>query len=202
MKSNNFNQWLIPYVHWSATRLAKKLGWAGLLGVGLILACIAFTGLKLVPTKQLILQQKNQFQAQQNEYRKPHAKEVTSVNPKADIAKFYAIFPQSSQLAESLKCIQNSAIKNKLMLNRGDYKFTLSPKTLTAVSNNNTLARYEIQLPMTGQYIQIRSFVDEVLLQLPTLLLSDMQIKRENSLSSAVDARLTFVLLVKGETWQ
>jgi Tfp pilus assembly protein PilO len=202
MKSNTLNQLLFPYVYWYATRLTRKLGWAGLIGVGLILASIAFTGFKLTPTKQLILQQKMQFQAQQNGNLRPHAKDVTSINPQVDIAKFYANFPQSSQLAASLKRIQNSAIKNKLVLNRGDYKFTLSPKTLVASSNNNTLARYEIQLPMTGQYIQIRSFVDEVLLQLPTLVLSDMQIKRESSSSSAVDARLTFVLLVMGETWQ
>jgi hypothetical protein len=202
MKSNTLNQLLFPYVYWYATRLTRKLGWAGLIGVGLILASIAFTGFKLTPTKQLVLQQKKQFQEMQNDNLRPHAKEATSVNPKVDIAKFYAIFPKSSQLATSLKLIQNSAIKNKLVLNRGDYKFTLSPKNLMATSNNNTLARYEIQLPITSQYIQIRSFVDGILLQLPTLVLSDMQIKRENSLSSAVDARLTFVLLVKGETWQ
>ena len=87
------------------------------------------------------------------------------------------------------------------MLNRGDYKLT-QIKPTPANSNPGQLSRYEIVLPVTGQYCQIRQFITQVLYQTPALALSEMQIKRENTLRPTVEARLVFVLMLQGGQWK
>ena len=67
-------------------------------------------------------------------------------------------------------------------------------------SNQATLARYEIVLPVTGQYVQIRQFIAQVLHELPALALSDLQLKRESAQSHSVEARLIFVLLLNNNS--
>jgi hypothetical protein len=52
-----------------------------------------------------------------------------------------------------------------------------------------------------GKYPEVHQFVVKVLQEIPALALSDLQIKRENSLSPTVEARLVFVLFLKGDTW-
>ncbi|PPD18607.1 MAG: hypothetical protein CTY27_01280, partial [Methylotenera sp.] len=81
--------------------------------------------------------------------------------------------------------------------NRGDYKLTQIKQLQTS---QGALARYEIVLPVTGQYTQIRQFIAQVLHQLPALALSDMQLKRENAQSPLVEAQLIFVLMLKGDS--
>ena len=61
--------------------------------------------------------------------------------------------------------------------------------------------RYEIVLPLVGKYTQVHQFIQHVLQEIPALALSDLQIKRENSLSPTVEANLVFVLFLKGDSW-
>lgn len=201
MNQDKFNNLLIPYVYWRAKWLSKRLGFAGLIGVSLMLTSLAFYWFEFLPMKQLTLVQKVQVQQQEKTSHLPVLLTVEPTNPQAELANFYASFPNGSQLSSSLKQIQSTAIKHKLILNRGDYKFTLTAMDLQKKINSNTLARYEIQLPVSGSYSQIRAFIEEVMLQLPTLALSEVQMKRESSLVPIVEGRLKFVLFVKGEAW-
>jgi len=54
---------------------------------------------------------------------------------------------------------------------------------------------------VNGKYTQIRQFIADILQKLPALALSDLQIKRENSLSPTVEARMVFVLFLQGDSW-
>lgn len=121
-----------------------------------------------------------------------------------DIQRFYAQFPNGESLPKWLRLIDENAVKQHLVLNRGDYKLTQikSQKPTPAQSTKHPLSRYEIVLPVTGQYTQIRQFIAQVLYDLPALALSELHIKRENAQSPNVEARLIFVLLLKGESWQ
>jgi Tfp pilus assembly protein PilO len=107
--------------------------------------------------------------------------------------EFYKRFPTGASLPKWLNLIDQIAIKQHLVLNRADYKFSQTKQ--------GQLLRYEIVLPLLGKYPEVHQFVVKVLQEIPALALSDLQIKRENSLSPAVEARLVFVLFLKGDTW-
>ena len=60
------------------------------------------------------------------------------------------------------------------------------------------MERYEIVLPVTGSYLQIRDFLKRALAEIPVLSLDQMTLKREARNDGAVQAELRFTLhLVK-----
>ena len=196
----------IHYGYWLLGRFAKTLGVWGLLGVILILASSVFYFVNFLPTSKQLLQAKNELQSKlQNklEYTQKNGREnspkETSVQvvpvqtSVQEIAEFYKQFPTGASLPKWLRLIDTAALKRHLVLNRGDYKLTQTKL--------GQLQRYEMVLPVSGGYLQIRQFIADVLQQLPALALSDLQIKRDNAMSPTVEARLVFVLFLQGDSW-
>ncbi|HYN53164.1 MAG TPA: type 4a pilus biogenesis protein PilO [Methylotenera sp.] len=189
----------LQYAHWLFGQFAKKLGVWGLLGVAILLASLVFYLTNIIKLEQQLSNAElNLAQQQLNNNNKnkivlrdrnlaPEQNEAQRIN------QFYEMLPDGANLPKLLSAIDTNALKQHLVLNRGDYKLTQTKQ--------GKLSRYEIVLPVTGQYIQIRQFIAEVLVQIPALALSDIQIKRENTLMPHVEARLVFVLFLKGDSW-
>lgn len=208
MRQLNFN-----YVVWYANKTAKKIGVFGLLALAIALGCCLFYMLNVIPLKQQVElaqadAQKSKLATSNQLTNQPSSQSANKIAQQpaqpvqatvADIARFYAQFPAGESLPKWLRLIDKTASQQGLVLNRGDYKLTQIKQLKTM---QGELARYEIVLPVTGQYVQIRQFIAQVLLALPALALSDLQIKRENVQSQMVEARLVFVLLLQGDSWQ
>ena len=202
----NLHYWL-----WQLRQIVKKLSLFGLLGLAITLSCGVFYASKIIPINDQILEYNESIQqaklnnAEQKNLSIP-IKNVPQQITNDDITKFYARFPDGTSLPKWLNLINETAVKQGLLLNRGDYKLTQIKSTpansTPANSNPGQLSRYEIVLPVTGQYSQIRQFIAQVLYQMPALALSEMQIKRENTLSPKVEARLVFVLMLQGGQWK
>ena len=196
----------LPYWLWQLQQIVKKLGLFGLLGLAIALGCGLFYASKIIPINEQILEHKLSLQqaklnnAEQKNLSIP-INNVPQQSTNDDITKFYARFPDGASLPKWLSLISESAVKQGLLLNRGDYKLT-QIKSTPIKSSLGQLSRYEIVLPVTGQYSQIRQFIAQVLYQMPALALSEMQIKRENTLSPTVEARLLFVLMLQGDHWK
>lgn len=194
------------YMVWYLNQTTKKIGTFGLLGLAITLGCCLFYVLNIAPLNQQLvlakieLAQADSYKTQQQLNIKPTQQEVQPAQTTtADIQRFYTRFPAGESLPKWLRLIDKTASKQGLILNRGDYKLTQIKQLKTM---QGELARYEIVLPVTGQYTQIRQFIAQVLLELPALALSDLHIKRENVQSQMVEARLVFVLLLQGDSWQ
>ena len=199
--------WLnLPYWLWQSQQIVKKLGLFGLLGLAITLGCGLFYASKIIPINDQILEYNESIQqaklnnAEQKNLSIP-LNNVPQQITNDDITKFYARFPDGASLPKWLSLISETAVKQGLLLNRGDYKLT-QIKSTPIKSTLGQLSRYEIVLPVTGQYSQIRQFIAQVLYQMPALALSEMQIKRENTLSPTVEARLLFVLMLQGDHWK
>ena len=202
MNQRHLNPQVIPLAYWYAKQCAKWLGVAGLFGVGLMLASALFYLFEFIPEKQQLFEAQQKLVELEERANSVSVKEPVESNSENELVSFYSTFPDAAVLSSSLKLIQQTAVKNKLLLNRGDYKFTLNSNSVKQYSQKNLLARYEIQFPVTGEYVHIRNFIDEVMMLLPTLALSEMQVRRENSLAPSVDGRLRLVLFVKDGTWR
>ena len=192
----------IHYVYWLSGRLSKTLGVWGLLGIVIILASSIFYFVNFLPASRQLLEVQNEFQnkleitqknGRENSQKVIPIQVVPAQTSTQEIAEFYKQFPAGASLPKWLRLIDTTALKRHLVLNRGDYKLTQSKQ--------GQLQRYEIVLPVSGSYVQIRQFIADVLQQLPALALSDLQIKRDNAMSPIVEARLVFVLFLQGDSW-
>lgn len=196
------NKLHIHYFYWLLWRFARTLGIWGLLAIFIILASSVFYFVNFSPTSKQLLQAQNELQNKlehtQKNGRENSQKEIlVQVAPDQtstqEIAEFDKQFPAGVTLPKWLRLIDITASKRHLVLNHGDYKLTQS--------KHGQLQRYEIVLPVSGSYVQIRQFIADVLQQLPALALSDLQIKRDNSMSPVVEAKLVFVLFLQGDSW-
>ena len=201
--------WLnMAYLRWYASQMIKKIGVLGIVALAIALGCCLFYTFNILPLQQKIADDANKLpptnpaQILSGKTEKSQLtialKQITpeQTTPK-QIKRFYTQFPASDTLPNCLRLIDNIALKQRLTLNRGDYKLT---QIKSLQSNQATLARYEIVLPVTGQYVQIRQFIAQVLHELPALALSDLQLKRESAQSPSVEARLIFVLLLNNNS--
>ena len=196
--------WLnMAYLRWYASQMIKKIGVLGIVALAIALGCCLFYAFNIVPLQQKMADDANKLpptnpaQILSGKTEKSQLKVMTKQTTPEQIKRFYAQFPASETLPNCLRLIDNIALKQRLTLNRGDYKLT---QIKSLQSNQATLARYEIVLPVTGQYVQIRQFIAQVLHELPALALSDLQLKRESAQSPSVEARLIFVLLLKNNS--
>ena len=192
----NLHYWL-----WQLRQIVKNLGLFGLLGLAIALGCGLFYISKIIPINDQILQHNESVQqVKLNNTEQKNLSIVVNNAPQQitndDMTKFYARFPNGASLPKWLSLINETALKQGLLLNRGDYKLT------QIKSSPSQLSRYEIMLPVTGKYSQIRQYVAQVLFEIPALALSEMQIKRENTLAPTVEARLVFVLMLDGSHWK
>ena len=196
--------WLnMAYLRWYASQMIKKIGVLGIVALAIALGCGLFYAFNIVPLQQKMADDANKLppinpaQILSGKTEKSQLKVMTKQTTPEQIKRFYAQFPAAETLPNCLRLIDNIALKQRLTLNRGDYKLT---QIKSLQSNQATLARYEIVLPVTGQYVQIRQFIAQVLHELPALALSDLQLKRESAQSPSVEARLIFVLLLKNNS--
>jgi hypothetical protein len=68
----------------------------------------------------------------------------------------------------------------------GEYKLSCEAAT--------RLCRYRVRLPLVGSYLQIRTFVDQSLLELPFASLDELSLRREGVASGELEASLTITL--------
>jgi len=194
MSLASLKQFQLAFIYWVAGRIVNQLGALGLIGLGLILASALLFGLTVASDNAELLTVQEQLNEKKSNAEELKSQQKTELH-KPEVFDFYSAFPMTSDLSTTLQAVKNTATKNRLELTRGDYKFTLISKSKTKVQD---IAKYEIKIPLSGNYLQIRTFINEILMQLPTLALSDVQLKRENSLSPKVDANLTFIFFARG----
>lgn len=183
----------IYHGYWLLGRVAKNLGVWGLLGVAFIFSSFLFYMIKVTAVEREIDITQFELKQIQNKPVLVQPKIVSEQTTVQEASKFYSMFPSGASLPKWLGLIDETALKQHLILNRGDYKLSQTKQ--------GQLSRYELVLPVAGKYTQIRQFIVEVLQKLPALALSDLQIKRENTLSPTVEARLVFVLFLQSDSW-
>lgn len=182
------------YLNWVSNYCAKSLGIWGLLGLALGIFSLLIYLTKMMDVDKelnLALAQYNQLQA--NKPVPAQTIAAPAVTTEQEVIDFYHSFPTGASLSKLLGQIDDSAVKQRLVLNRGDYKLIQTKE--------GKLTRYEIVLPVIGKYSQIRQFLVDILYKIPTIAVTDMQIKRESSTSPMVEARVVFVLFMQSDQW-
>lgn len=185
----------LSYGYWILTKAAKNLGLWGLFGLFLVVVSLLIYLTKVIAVEKELsasfVELAHREKAKTELHKSIAVPQQTSAQ---EIENFYAIFPSGHTLPKWLGLIDDSATKQHLLLNRGDYKLLQTKQ--------GRLMRYEIVLPVVGKYIQVRHFIASLLYQMPALALSDIQIKREDSLSPTVETRLVFVLFLQSDGWK
>jgi hypothetical protein len=103
---------------------------------------------------------------------------------------FPARFPSIGTLQDWIERIDSAAAAAGVTLQRADYR--------SASEALPGLRRYQVMLPVKGSYAQVRAFVGALLDGIPAAALTDMELKREGIAANGIEARLVFVIFLRG----
>lgn len=171
---------------WSLRRTLVRLRWPGLAGLALLLAAVLVQALLIPPMKTRT--DALRIEARQISARGGKAGNAEPPSTSAQLANFYGFFPALKTLPAVLGDLQVSAQHNGLGLDKGEYRLQRDAQF--------PLMRYQITLPVTGNYAQIRGFISEVLQRIPASALEDLTMKRDSVAAQQLEGRVRFVVFV------
>ena len=176
---------------WTAKRWLNQAGWMGVTGLSLLIFSATFY-LSAVRTDRLRikeLQHESASLRQRAQTALAHGG-ISTTNTESQLKTFYQFFPSANEKNSGLAKIYSAAEHQSIMLETGEYRL-ISDK-------DSKLSRYQVTLPIKGTYLQIRNFVDEILIEVPSASVDDISFKRESISSPMLDARIKLTLFFGG----
>jgi Tfp pilus assembly protein PilO len=162
-------------------RWLRRLGPAGVLGIGVLLACAGFFADALSPLEDQVRAQRAALERLRN--RTPY--QPVSTGREEDLQRFYALFPSTAQLADEVERLHRFARKSGLELAQGEYRLERRADGLWA---------YRVTLPVRGSYTQFRDFLSAVLAGMPVASIDALRFERKKPLDTQLEAQVRLTL--------
>jgi len=166
-----------------------QLGWTGLAGLLLIIMCMLFAVITVLPAQHQLQQKAHELAWLSQQPTKPATEPLPVLDDAQALQKFYQQFPAVTEVSTLLEHIHQLAQKKGVRLTVGEYK-------LSNDAVNPNIQRYEIIFPVEAHYRNLRDFITAASSQFPTLGLTEINIKRDSIGESAAQIKLNYVLLM------
>ena len=165
----------------------RRLGTAGVLGIGLLLACAGFYVSALAPLEQEAAAQR--LALERLKTRTPH-RPVSSGGREEDLRRFQALFPSASELTDEVERLHRLARRAGLDLAQGEYRLE---------RRVNGLWAYRVTLPVRGSYPQFRDFIGAVLKEMPVAAVERLRFERKKPGDAQLEAQIQLTLFFRPE---
>jgi Tfp pilus assembly protein PilO len=172
---------------WTVKRALIGLRWPGFLGAGLLVLAVGFALFAVEPARERLraLEAQRADLSARDKGKQQRAEPPTQ---RGQLANFYAFFPLTDAVPEMLGKVQRAAQRNDLMLAKGEYKLS--------EERDFRLTSYQVTLPVSGGYAQVRGFVNDVLDAVPAAALDELTFKRQAIDDDTLEARVRFTLFL------
>lgn len=180
-------------LRWASRRWLGLLGWPGILAIGVLAICPALYFSAIRPAQDR-LEVAHHSVITLHRQLELASKETggKAQTPAEQLAEFYRIFPQERSSPQWLEKLVSVAETRGISLSEGEYKATHD--------KIGRLVRYQMTLPLKGEYPQIRRFLADLPAELPVVALENVQFERRKVADPNVEARIRLVLFLERES--
>lgn len=162
--------------------LCLRMGWPAVLGLVLALTAVFTETVAIAELEQ----QLTNVRKKRSQIRIEMARAAsTEAAPTLQLDELR----ERQKIDELLAAMHASARENQVRLEQGEYRLQAEAGT--------RLARYRMIIPARANYVQLREWLDSMSESQPGLQIDDLSFKRENIGQDAVEARISFSLLVR-----
>lgn len=162
-------------------------------GLGLLALCLAFYLTALRPAQaRLDHLQSNMLSLHEQIRNAAKTLRVDSSEPAEQLVTYYRFFPAQTTAPAWLDKIYKAARNQNLRLDRADYRPTRDKA--------GKLVRYQITMPVKGNYLQLRKFLAAVLTDVPIASLDHISFERQKIGDEVIEAKVRLTLYLGQET--
>ncbi len=161
-------------------RLRQELGAMGLAALALLAFAGAFQALVVEPleARSVLLKEKAVRQSSKSEA-------GPSGNTAQQVAAVYDHLQKDEETTDWLAKLHGIGLATGVHLKSANYRNEKA---------EGRIRRFEMVLPVTGSYVQIRDFLQRALVEIPVMSLDQLTLKRESRNDGAVQAELRLTL--------
>jgi Tfp pilus assembly protein PilO len=158
----------------SLKRLQEYLGTTGMAALCLLAAAAAFSSFVLGP-----------LQARGTLMQEKLSRKTTSQPGSDKVAAVYEFLKKDGDTADWLAKLHGIGTATGVQLRSASYR---------TQQTEGRIERYEITLPATGSYAQIRDFLQRSLAEIPILSLDQLKLRREDKSNGEIQAEMRLTL--------
>jgi hypothetical protein len=176
----------LKYFVWNLRRSLEQLGLPGVAGLGLLAFCGMFYFSTLLPEQNVV----NSLQRELDVAQASPASNQKVQQPADQLKMFYEFFPLAATAPDTLLAkLHEEASANGVTLDQGEYRVERN--------EGDRLVRYGVVLPIRGEYLSIRQFLSQSLVEVPYASLDKVEFQRQKITDATLDAqvRMTFFLV-------
>jgi len=173
---------------WRLQLLLRRLGAAGVLGIGVVVASAGFWASALAPAERELAGQR--VALDRLRARSPY-QPVAASGRAEELRRFYNLFPPAASMTDELERVHQLAKRAGLQLAQGEYRLERPEYGLWA---------YRVTLPVHGGYAQVRAFTASLLREMPTASLDALRFERRRAAETEIDAQLRLTLHLRPST--
>ena len=163
----------------------RRLGAAGVLGAGVLLACAGFWISGLQPLEDELARKRI---ASERLLVRAHWQPVSGGGRAEELSRFHALFSGSDRLTDEVERLHRLARRAGLELAQGEYRLERRPAGLWA---------YRVALPVAGTYPQLRDFIGAVLKDMPGASIDALRFERKRAADPQLEAQVRMTLYVR-----
>jgi Tfp pilus assembly protein PilO len=164
-------------VEHAVNRLLHRIGFAGLACIVLLAAALLFSSFVVTP-----LEQRNQL-LKETAGREGRKAEASASGDK--VAAVYEFLQKDEDTTDWLAKLHGIGLATGVQLKSASYR---------TQNTEGRIVRYEIVLPVTGNYAQIRDFLKRSLAEIPVLSVDQLTLKREAKNAGTIQAEMRLTL--------
>lgn len=168
---------------WYARRTLDQLGMPGVAGLSLLAFCAMFYFSAVMPASQEVRSLNSDVMVQAHIRR-----ETSHVSPDRQLATFYQTFPKVKGMTDALDKLHDAAMLQGVTLEQGEYHLVRN--------GADKLARYEVVLPIKGDYLHLRKFLSQALADMPYLALDSVEFQRQKVSDTALDVQVKMTMFL------
>lgn len=181
---------MTAWLNRSIGRRLGRLGWPGVVGIGVWAMAAALYFSAVLPAQQRLDEVRLSAVSLQERIARAGRQLATGERPATEqLDAFYRAFPDERSSPDWIGRIAATARSCGLSLDQGEYK--------PSRDKVGKLIRLQLTLPVKGEYRQIRQFLASTSAKVPIVSLEQVQFERQKVGDPLVDAKIRLVLYLE-----
>lgn len=170
-------------------RWNSRLGWPGAMGTAGLAMCLALFFSTVQPARERLDLARHSAVSLQTRIAQAGQTSKDRARPLDEqLAAFYQAFPGEHEATDWIGNIAAIAQRDGLTLQQAEYK--------AERDKSGKLTRFQMSLPLKGEYQTIRRFLSELRADIPIVSLEQVQFERQKVGDPLVDAKVRLVIFL------